>query len=229
MMISGVYAGSQISRANMPRAKVGSEAVSLSPVDTVSISEEAMAAYRNSKASVADIRPSEEGAGVASSEGKELESALIAWFKNVFSGSDQTISGDVAFETGGGELLPENREFRAILEEKIDEINGASRSPFAVAPKEILDEMQPFRQKLNALSALGDKMVLTDDILEKAASFLQNLEDEWREARNISDGSPRSQLRAVLDGTATVLSDRLTEEERVRIMEEKAVEEMNGN
>ena len=65
MMISGVYAGSQISRANMPRAKVGSEAVSLSPVDTVSISEEAMAAYRNSKASVADIRPSEEGAGVA--------------------------------------------------------------------------------------------------------------------------------------------------------------------
>ena len=48
-----------------------------------------------------------------------------------------------------------------------------------VAPDELMNKIRPLQQKLNAISALGDLIVLDEATLNNSANFLQELENTW--------------------------------------------------
>ena len=51
-----------------------------------------------------------------------------------------------------------------------------------VAPDELMNKIRPLQQKLNAISALGDLIVLDEATLNNSANFLQELENTWSKA-----------------------------------------------
>ena len=149
--------------------------------DTVSISEEAMAAYRNSLQKTA----------TGPSQDAETEAQLTRWFTQWHSGanfSDEGIQGEVV---SGGALLPENAALKASLEKEIDRhLREANYQPGELASPELLEKLRPLQQKLNAISALGATRILDEETLNTAAKFLQAMEEAWNES-----GSQGSSLR----------------------------------
>lgn len=140
--------------------------------DTVSISEEALAAYRNS------LRKVE----TETAPGARHEAQLTRWFHQWHGGANFSLAGDGKANALRGGLLPENAALKASLEQEIDrQLQEANYRPGEVASPELLDKLRPLQQKLNTISALGGSTVLDEEVLNTAAKFLQALEDAWNE------------------------------------------------
>lgn len=228
MLITGVYSGNHVSDVKSNRyAKRNSVTQNKSSFDTVTISDEARAAYKKLQSSAHDTQNNQVTNKFSKLGDTKLEAILTNWFNNAFSTGNTVISGDVIMNVDGGSLLPENEALKKHIESQIDKIcEDENYAPPAVASPEFLAKLQPLRQKLNVISALGDKLVITDTLLEEGTSFLQKLEDQWSARKGI-DASLESQFRAALKGNGDTENNRMSEEERIRKMKEEAMEKLN--
>lgn len=195
--------------------------------DTVAISEEARAAYAMSPSSSSALQGKSQISGIFSSpEDRDFTARLTAWFNSTHSGSNAVIGGDVIVDSGSGTLLPENTAIKENLENQIDKVLDTYNYALpATASPEMLEELQPLWHKLNAIAALGDTMIMTDEVLEKATPILQNLEDTWSRGRELGT-TTESQLRTALSGRGDTPGNRLSEEERARKIKEDAMKKM---
>lgn len=153
--------------------------------DTVSISPEALLAYKNSSL--------QEG-GMSN---EQLEAKLTTFFNRWHYGPDFPVNENIAIKYGPGELLPENKALKETFEKAIDKIfadydHSVDDGP---VPQEILNKWRPLVNKLDAIAALGDVLVLDEATLETAANFLQKLESSWSEMVN-EDVSLSGQFRS---------------------------------
>ncbi len=138
--------------------------------DTVSIFDEALVAYKNSLSNNID--------------NAKLEAKLTSFFNMWHYGPDFPVNKSIEIEKGTGELLPENKILKDNLEKEIDTILANHNIEDGPLPQELRDKWLPRYQKLNAIAALGDSIVLDETTLNNAANFLQKLEDEWSEMVN---------------------------------------------
>ena len=145
--------------------------------DTVSISPEALLAYKNSSLQKGGLT------------NEQLEAKLSTFFNRWHYGPDFPVNENIAIEYGSGELLPENKVLKESFEKAIDKIFADYDYSIEDGPvsQEILDKWRPLVNKLDAIAALGDIMVLDESTLETAANFLQKLEKSWSEMVNEDD------------------------------------------
>ena len=212
MQVSGSYTaiGSIFGVQPAQRVRQASARNTGNSGDTVSISEEALAAYRNSLQKVqTESSPDEQHTG-----------QLTRWFNQWHSGANFSVAGGGVANVSGGALLPENAALKASLEKEIDrQLQEANYQPGEVASPELLNKLRPLQQKLNTISALGATTVLDEDTLNTAAKFLQALEDAWNEGESsetslsgrflsaISSWQSRSQGASALQEKVRALQD----------------------
>lgn len=177
MQVSGSYTaiGSIIEVQPAQRLRPPAARSAGSSGDTISISEEALAAYRNSLQKV-ETEPT---------SGVQHETQLTRWFNQWHSGANFSVVGGGEVNGSRGTLLPENAALKASLEKEVDrQLQAANYRPGEVASPELLNKLRPLQQKLNTISALGATTVLDEDTLNTAAKFLQALEDAWNEGES---------------------------------------------
>lgn len=226
MQLSSIFMPTQISQVptnKHPQTKPTTQ-VKSSCIDTVYISEEALAAYQKSRTSISNVQQNKYTDVVFSNTmDKEIEERLSKFFNSTHSSSNIVMSGDIILNSGNGELLPENKQLKEQLEREIDKIQqDENYAPPAVASPEYLAKIDPLRQKLNAIAALGDTMIMTNDVLESSATYLQKLEDEWSEGKNL-DMSIEGRFRTAINGEANILNTHFSEEEKTRMIKEEAI------
>lgn len=181
--------------------------------DTVSISEEALAAYRNSLAQV-ETEPS---------SGAQHVAQLTRWFNQWHSGANFSVAGGGEANDSRGTLLPENAALKASLEKEIDRhLLEANYQPGEVASPELLKKLRPLQQKLNTISALGATTVLDEDTLNTAAKFLQALEDAWNEGEN-ADTSLGGRFLSAISSWKRQPQDAPALQEKVRALQDEAI------
>lgn len=186
--------------------------------DTVSISEEARVAYRNS------LQNADSGSALDARQ----EARLTRWFNQWHAGADFPVNENLQAERGAGSLLPENAALKASLEKEIDRLLGASGyAPGTTASPELLEKVRPLQQKLNAITSLGDMRVLDGETLETAAKFLQALEDAWNGAGS-ENASLTGQFRSAVASWKTQPQDGHALQEKLRALQEDAVEPAAG-
>lgn len=230
MQISNMFAENQIYGVapNKCRKQNVAEQARYSSFDRVTISDAAREAYQNSKQSVKAEPMSSSAftkAGL-SKEDKELEATLTDFFNKTHSNAGTIIGGDVVIDLGQGALLPENKELRGKIKAQIEQLLAENPTPaFTVASPELLEKLEPLRQKNDVISALGDKIVVTDELLEKGSSFLLQKEMQWRND-NGWDNSLQSRFQSAIKGSGDTPSNRMSEEERLRKIEEEAKKKM---
>ena len=232
MHTSGLFANNSIygiEPASYAKSKRPARSSSSSSFDTISISEEAKNAYAQYKNSIANAESKQTSSVNLNQKNTAIEDKLTNFFNNTHSSTNAVISGDVVIDAGVGELLPENKILKDQIEAEIDRIGKEENgSPFVPASEEYIRQTSPLRQKLNAIAALGDSMVLTDDVLEKSASFLQKLEDSWSKSKGY-DASLEGQFRSAVRGTGDTPANRMSEEERERKLNEELMKKMAAN
>lgn len=191
-----------------------------SSFDTVSISEEARNAYANYKRTIASAE-NKLTVGVSFNfRDTTIEDKLNAFFNKTHSGTNAIMGGDVIIDSGVGKLLPENKILTDQIEAQVNKVREEENySPPAVASPEYLKKIMPLFQKLSAIQALGDSIVITDDILEESASYLQKLEDNWNKERGY-ENSIEGKFNSAIHGTGDIPANRMTDEERERKLKE---------
>ncbi|MBD5627330.1 MAG: hypothetical protein HDQ90_07620 [Desulfovibrio sp.] len=181
--------------------------------DTVSISEEALAAYRNSLQQV-EMEPAAR---------TQQETQLTRWFNQWHSGANFSVAGGGEENGSRGTLLPENAALKASLEKEIDRhLREANYQPGEVASPELLNKLRPLQQKLNAISALGTSTVLDEDTLNTAAKFLQALEDAWNEGES-ADTSLGGRFLSAISSWRRQAQDASALQEKVRALQDEAI------
>lgn len=172
MQISSSYTLNSIFDITSPHMHYrNSTATTNSHIDTVSISDAARAAYKNANTQKNDINDA------------QLEAKLITFFNMWHSGPDFPVNKNIHIEYGS-EILPENKILKNSIEKEIDRIFDEFNYKVmdGVAPDELMNKIRPLQQKLNAISALGDLIVLDEATLNNSANFLQELENTWSKA-----------------------------------------------
>ena len=179
MQLSGIFSADRSMAIHAISGNRYQTRHSVSAVDTVSISEEAIAAYKNSKSS------STSSLSKTSGNENEINERLTAFFNRYHSGTTSTeIQRSMNFN---GELLPENKELKENIEAQVDKlIEEENCSPGKMPSPEFLEKFNVLYQKLNAIAALGSAMPITEDVLQQSASYLQCLEDKWSSGNNIT-------------------------------------------
>lgn len=140
--------------------------------DTVSISDEARVAYKTASSNINLM------------DNAKLEATLTSFFNMWHYGPDFPINKNIEIEKGTGELLPENKTIKDKLEKEVDTLLADHNIEDGPIPQYLRDQWLPLYQKLNAIAALGDSIVLDETTLNNAAYFLQNLENKWSELVN---------------------------------------------
>ena len=172
MQISSSYTLNSIFDISSPHMHYrNSTATTNSHIDTVSISDAARAAYKNANTQKNDINDA------------QLEAKLITFFNMWHSEPDFPVNKNIHIEYGS-EILPENKILKNSIEKEIDRIFDEFNYKVmdGVAPDELMNKIRPLQQKLNAISALGDLIVLDEATLNNSANFLQELENTWSKA-----------------------------------------------
>ena len=172
MQISSSYTLNSIFDISSPHMHYrNSTATTNSHIDTVSISDAARAAYKNANTQKNDINDA------------QLEAKLITLFNMWHSEPDFPVNKNIHIEYGS-EILPENKILKNSIEKEIDRIFDEFNYKVmdGVAPDELMNKIRPLQQKLNAISALGDLIVLDEATLNNSANFLQELENTWSKA-----------------------------------------------
>lgn len=182
--------------------------------DTVSISEEALAAYRNSLQKV-ETEPA---------PGAQQEAQLTRWFNQWHNGANFSVAGGGGANASQGTLLPENAALKASLEKEIDRhLQEANYRPGEVASPELLNKLRPLQQKLNTISALGATTVLDEATLNTAAKFLQALEDAWNEGESAATSLSGRFLSAISSWKGQT-QDASALQEKMRALKEDVLE-----
>lgn len=224
MQVSNIFSKNQITGITQAKHTTKATVAQANPstFDRVTISDAAKIAYQNSKQSAAAAPKADTFARAAlSQEDKDLEAALTHFFNTTHSSTGNIISGDVVIDLGSGKLLPENQRFREEIEAEIKKLLAKNpTAPFAVASPAFLEKLEPLRQKNGVLSAIGDKVVITDELLEKGSSFLVEKEMQWQQ-ENGWNNSLQSRFQSALNGSGDIASNRMSEEERLRKIEEE--------
>ena len=172
MQISSSYTLNSIFDISSPHMHYrNSTATTNSHIDTVSISDAARVAYKNANTQKNDINDA------------QLEAKLITFFNMWHSEPDFPVNKNIHIEYGS-EILPENKILKNSIEKEIDRIFDEFNYKVmdGVAPDELMNKIRPLQQKLNAISALGDLIVLDEATLNNSANFLQELENTWSKA-----------------------------------------------
>lgn len=214
MQVSGSYALGSIFTVSSGQARhTNSIAATDRQFDTVSISDEARLAYENAATQNNELNDA------------QLEAKLTKFFNMWHSGADFPVNKNIKVEYGK-ELLPENKQLLNAIEKQIEKILDESNYKIedGVAPDELISKLRPWQQKLNAIHAIGDVIVLDEAVLNSSASFLQELENAWSEAMN-EDVSLAGQLHSA---THTWKEQPHTEEEIRKKIEEKKSETLDS-
>ena len=186
-----IFATSRVNNSSLTFGNVHRkvDAAKRASCDSVSISDEARSLYQNSITNTINC--------IDNDRRSQVQAKLDRWFKSTHVGANIKINDD-APAIQFGEMLPENETIKKDIERQIDEIiKDANYAPPAVASPELIEKLLPLQQKLNAISALGDSMVMTNDILEQASSYLQGLENEWNKDK-IKNNTITGQFRTAL-------------------------------
>lgn len=160
-------------RLSIPTLEIGSKAAMLPiPLILYSISDEARAAYENSKTSASNAILN------SSANENSVNERLTAFFNRYHSGT--TLSNAQSAIDFSGELLPENKALKENIEAQIDKlVEEENCIPGEMPSPEFLEKFNALYQQLNTVSALGAVMPITEDVLQQSASYLQNLENKW--------------------------------------------------
>jgi len=258
MQISSLFSSQQVSQTTFDEytRKRNNTPIVTQSFDTVSISSEAMEAYRNSKISATQSFSSQfstsqaspfntsvsapsamgiSGSGLFATDyrtplEKEIESILTKWFNdmNTVTGPAALggiIDGDTMIETVGtqNKLLPENEKLYAEIQAKIEKLSDNGKRNSA-GVKQLTEQMDYYFGATGVINALGDKMVVTDEMLKKYAPFMNGLRDAADEAAGYTKATTMSDLQNMISGKSDT---ELTEEEKIRREKEKALEKMN--
>lgn len=149
-----------------------SEENQVSTFDTISISDEAKQAYNKYI-----LEQSQNSFDL----NNDIINQLNSWFNGWHTGSNLPVNQLNKSGEASGNISSENLELKNYIEKEIDKIlSEYNYDQFSVAPQEMIDRMMPLQQKLNAISALGGSINLDESTLNKAANYLQNLEDQWK-------------------------------------------------
>lgn len=149
-----------------------SEENQVSTFDTISISDEAKQAYNKYI-----LEQSQNSFDL----NNDIINQLNSWFNGWHTGSNLPVNQLNKSGEASGNISSENLELKNYIEKEIDKIlSEYNYDQFSVASQEMIDRMMPLQQKLNAISALGGSINLDESTLNKAANYLQNLEDQWK-------------------------------------------------
>lgn len=228
MLTSGIHSGNAIynmDSVGYAKSKRTTRNAS-SSFDTVQISEEARSAYASYKKNNANAENKPTASVNFNFKDTAIEDKLTAFFNKNHSGSNVIISGDLTIDLDVGELIPENNILKEQIEAQINQIREEENySPPDVASPEYLKKYMPLFQKLSTIQALGDSIVITDDILEESAYYLQKLEDNWNKERGY-DNSIEGQFNSAIHGTGDIPANRMTDDEIERKMKEDLMKKM---
>lgn len=173
MQISNNYGVNSIFNASQSSIQHKKSVITSSKqFDTVSISDEARVAYKNASSNINLM------------DNAKLEATLTSFFNMWHYGPDFPINKNIEIEKWTGELLPENKAIKDKLEKEVDTLLADHNIEDGPIPQYLRDQWLPLYQKLNAIAALGDSIVLDETTLNNAAYFLQNLENEWSKLVN---------------------------------------------
>lgn len=194
MQLSGIFSTNQSVALNSIFGNRQQSHKSSSSFDIVSISDEAIAAYENSKASASSA--------ISNSFEKVtgINERLTAFFNRYHSGTTSSEKqNSIEFN---GELLPENKALKENIEAQVDKLLAEEKyTPGEMPSPEFLEKFNALYQQLNTVAALGSVMPITEDVLQQSAAYLQNLENEWSAGNTITYSDTISQSMKFLENS----------------------------